>query len=186
MKGGPRYSHEGDTPRPVGRHVGGTEGDGGSRDRSTEPTGVVETGHATTPLRRCNLDTVRRRAGRSDGDTPAEDEATGGELLNVVRRRGEDGADDDKHAAREHADTAAVLVGDLARHETAHDLADGVDGEDETSARVEGGGVLEVRLVGRHGGDRTHERAIVTVGNLRRSHVSKRTKNDRLDYAQRT
>jgi hypothetical protein len=72
------------TPRPVGGDATCAEGDTSSRNGTSEPSAVVETGHTTTPLRWANLNTVRGSGGGEDGDTEAEDEATSNEL--VLRR----------------------------------------------------------------------------------------------------
>lgn len=102
---------EGETPGEIAVDLGAAESDTGGRDGSSEPAAVVETGHATTPLRRADLNAVGRSRGGEDwrrssdqsrskqgskrglhtGDAETEDEATSNELVAVIGG-GDDGS----------------------------------------------------------------------------------------------
>lgn len=71
---------QGNAPRVVVVDVVGAESDNGSRDGTTEPTAVVETGAAATPVWGGNLDGVGGSGDGHDGDTETEYEAADDEL----------------------------------------------------------------------------------------------------------
>jgi len=93
---------KGKAPLDVRVDVRGTKGDGSGGNRATEPTTVVETSAATTPLRRSDLHRVGRGSDSHDGDTETKDKATDHELGNVVTSAGEDHAEDNDPRTSEH------------------------------------------------------------------------------------
>lgn len=138
-------------------------GDDGSRDGTTEPTAVVKAGAAATPVRGSNLDSVRGSGNRHDGDTQAKNETTDDDLSERVRGRDDDHADDNDDSTCEHGLPPAVVIRDDSGKGSANHGTNRVEREDDRDLRA-GGANRDNLLEGRHGDDRSHEGAIVTVG----------------------
>lgn len=150
----------------------------GRTDRSTEPTGVVETGSPSSPVRRSDFDGISWSGHGHDGNTESEDESRYDELSKVMRGRSNYRAYDDDCRTRKHclpstesirsdsgewsADHRATWESACSPHQQVihvHSIQ-GEDDRDHTtgSARLED--ILEMR----HGDDGSHERSIVSVG----------------------
>jgi hypothetical protein len=98
-KGRDALDDERNAPGEIALNALSSKDDTGSGDATSEPSTVVEAGHATTPLRRADLDTVTGGSGCHECNTETEDETSADELL-VTMRAGDDGFNSDDRQYR--------------------------------------------------------------------------------------
>ena len=144
--------------------LAGAEG-AGREDAADVVDGVVEAGHDAAVGGVGDLDDVDGRGGGGDAVAKAEEEAAAEELAEAAAEVGgalDDGADDDAHAADEHADAAAPGVDGGADEGQGADAADGVEGGDVAGLDADDGGA-ELGVKGGHDEHVAHEAAVVAV-----------------------
>lgn len=107
---------------------------------------------------------IRWSCSRCNGDTKTEDKAAAHEASKVVAGSLNTSAKDDDKTTQEHSPFTSLVIGGGPGYERAHQVADGVDGVDDTGR---GGSFVDVEAevvsVLRITIDSTHQRAIVAI-----------------------
>ena len=95
---------------------------------------VIQATELTSPCGICHLDEVDWRSSDGDGHPEPDEEATSHERADRFSRSLDDCSHHDERRAHEHAEATANGITGGSSEETAEDVADAVDGEDEADA----------------------------------------------------
>lgn len=155
---------DGDTPGHGAGHGGSTVGNESTWYPSYEPEGIENPREHTTVGGMGHLGGISRPGGGCNGDTEPEDEASAHEASEGCAGSLDAGTDDDDETSQEHSPFAALDVGGRTGNERANQVADGVDGVDDTGRRRSFVDVeAEIASVLRVAVDGAHQRPVVTV-----------------------